>query len=197
MVKNSILLFALLILFFSCSRENPEVVNATPVGESTWVKTDSSKKTDELKANATNGGDPKSMMTKALQTLQQSYTASKGKVPGVDDVTVLIDDNQNLIIENKSGSNTTTTKVNLKSLDTDFNNIKILSDSQKNEHPGFRINVLPGTTKVEVLKNGSKEKELDFLEIFLAERSDVHHSISALTMAAQVAQNTLPIGVDK
>lgn len=196
MVKNSIFLFAFMSLILSCKRENPNVVNATPVGEEVWVKTDSGTKTDELKANATSGGDPKAMMTKTLQTLQASFNAAKGKVPGVDDVTVLIDDNMNLIIENKSGSNTTSTQVNLKSLDTDFSHIEILSDNKGNDHPGFRIKVLPGKAKVDLLKNGTKEKEMDYLEIILAEREDVHHSISALTMAAQIAQNTLPIGVD-
>jgi hypothetical protein len=197
MVKNSIFLFALFSLFISCKRENPQVVNAAPVGESVWVKSETDKKTDELKANASDGGDPKGMMTKALQTLQSSYLASKGKVPNVDDVTVLIDDNLTLIIENKSGSNTTSTQVNLKSLDTDFKHIEILSDNQGNDHLGFRIKLLPGAAKVDVFKNGTKEKELDYLEVILAERSDVHRSISAVTMAAQIAQNTLPIGVDK
>ncbi|MBI1227395.1 MAG: hypothetical protein GC192_19340 [Bacteroidetes bacterium] len=196
MVKNSIFLFAFICLMLSCKRENPNVVNATPVGDKVWVKSDTGKKTDELKANSTSGGDPKALMANALQTLQTSFNASKGKVPGVDDVTVLLDDNMNLIIENKSGSGSTTKQVNLKSLDTDFKHIEILSDSQGNEHPGFKVKVLPGQPKVEILKNGSKDKELDYLEIILADRSDVHHSISALTIAAQIAQNTLPIGVD-
>lgn len=197
MVRNSIFLFAFISLILSCKRENPNVVNATPVGENAWVKSESGKNTDDLKANSSSGGDPKGMMTKALQTLQASYTHAKGKVPGVDDVTVLIDDNMNLIIENKAGSSTSAKQVNLKNLDTDFSHIEIISDSQGNAHPGFRIKVLPGQAKVDVLKDGSKEQDLDYLEVILYDRDDVHRSISALTMAAQIAQNTLPIGVDK
>ena len=122
MVKKSIYLFVFVSLFLSCTSENPDVVNAEPVGDKVWVKSESGKKTDELKANASSEGEQKEMMSKALQTLQAGYNASKGKVPGVDDVTVLLDDNMNLLIENKSGGTTTTTQANLKSLDTDFKN---------------------------------------------------------------------------
>ncbi|MCF8244546.1 MAG: hypothetical protein K9J37_08290 [Saprospiraceae bacterium] len=196
MVKNSIFLFVFVSLFLSCTSENPDVVNAEPVGDKVWIKSESGKKTDELKANASSEGEKKDMMSKALQTLQASYNAAKGKVPGVDDVTVLLDDNMNLLIENKSEGTTTTTQANLKSLDTDFKNIEIFSDVQGHSYPGFRVKVLPGKAKVVVLKNGVKDKELDYLEVILADRTDVHHSISALTMAAQIAQNTMPIGVD-
>ena len=196
MVKYSFFLFAFVCLILSCKRENPSVANAQPVGDKNWVTTEAGKKSDELKANAASEADVKGMMSKALQTLQSGYTASKGKVPGVDNVTVLLDDNMNLLIENKSGLTTTTTQVNLKSLDTDFKHIEILSDAQGHEFPGFRIKTLPGQAKVEILKNGSKSKEMDYFEVILAERMDVQHSLSALTMAAQIAQNTLPIGVD-
>ncbi len=196
MVKKSIILFVFVSLLLSCTSENPEVVNAAPVGDKVWVKSESGKKTDELKANASSEGEQKEMMSKALQTLQAGYNASKGKVTGVDDVTVLLDDNMNLLIENKSGGMTTTTQANLKSLDTDFKNIEIISDAQGNAYPGFRVKILPGKAKVVVLKNGTKDKELDYLEVILADRADVHHSISALTIAAQIAQNTMPIGVD-
>ena len=70
------------------------------------------------------------------------------------------------------------------------------TDAQGNAYPGFRVKILPGKAKVLVLKNGTKDKELDYLEVILADRADVHHSISALTIASQIAQNTMPIGVD-
>jgi hypothetical protein len=196
MVRNSFLLLVFVSFLFSCNRDNPDVVNATPVGETNWVATDSGKKSDELKANAANGGNPKEMMGKALQTLQDAYKASKDKVPGIGDVTVLIDDNSNLLIENKSGLSTTTTQVNLKGLDPDPTHVEILSDSQGHEFPGFRIKTLPGQPKVTVT-NGGKKETLDFLEMSFAERADVQHSLAALTLATQIAQNTLPIGVDK
>lgn len=196
MVKYSIFLFAFVSLIISCKRENPNVENATPVGEKNWVKTESGTKSEELMANSASEGDVKGMMTKSLQTLQSGFTASKGKVPGLDDVTVLIDDNMNLLIENKSGFTTTTTQVNLKNLDADMQNVEVLSDANPdNKFPGFRIKVLPGKAKVEVMKGGTKTQQ-DYLEIIHAERGDVIHSLSALTMAAQIAQNTLPIGVD-
>ena len=194
MLRSSILLLAFACIIFSCRRDNPDVVNATPVGDKVWKKTESGKKADELRANATKEDDIKGLATSSLQTLQQAYKAASGKVPGVGEVTVLVDDNLNLLIENKSGSNTTTTQVNLKSIDTDFKHLEIISNHQADVFPGFRIKVLPGQAKVVVLKNGSKEKELDYLEIYLAKRSDVEHSISAITLAAQAAQNSLPSG---
>lgn len=195
MVRNSILLFALMSLMFSCNRANPDVVNATPVGETNWVETESGKKSDELKANAANGGNPKEMMSRALQTIQEAYNASKGKLPEIGDVTVLIDDNNNLLIENKSGLSTTTTQVNLTSIDTDISHIEILSDSQGHKFPGFRIKTLSGQPKVTISTGGGTESK-DYLEMSFADRADVQHSLSALTLAAQIAQNTLPIGVD-
>ncbi len=194
MLRNSILLLAFACMLFSCKRDNPDVENATPVGDKVWKETESGKKMDELRANATQESDIKGLATSSLQTLQQAYKAAAGKVPGVGDVTVLVDDNLYLLIENKSGSNTTTTQVNLKSIDTDFSHIEILSDGQGHEFPGFRVKVLPGQPKVAVLKNGSKDKELDYLEIILVGRPDVQHSISAITFAAQAAQGTLPAG---
>lgn len=196
MVRISIFLFVFAISILACNRENPSVVNPEPVGDKNWVTSDTGKKTDELKANSVQGGDPKAMMSRALQTLQTAYKAANGKVIGVGEVTVLLDDANNLIIENKSGSSTISTMVNLKSIDTDFKHIEILSDSQGHPSPGFRIKTLPGQPKVEVTKGGSKS-EMDYLEVILSERADVQHSLSALTMAAQIAQNTLPIGVDK
>ncbi|MBK9016907.1 MAG: hypothetical protein IPM82_24180 [Saprospiraceae bacterium] len=196
MVRTSIFLFAFTCLLFSCKRDNPDVMNAQPVGDKDWVKTESGKKSDELKANSAKEGDIKGIAAKSLQTLQTAYKAASGKVPGVGDVTVLLDDNLNLIIENKSGLSTTTTQVNLKSIDTDFSHVEILSDAQGHEFPGFRIKVLPGKPKVSVSDGGAKGKEMDYLEVILSTRPDVEHSLSAITLAAQVAQNTLPIGVD-
>lgn len=193
MVRSSIKLMVVAVVVAACGSDAPEVVNPTPVGEKTHIKAESGKKSDELKANSVSEGDIRGIAVKSLQTLQEAYKSASGKVDGVGDVTVMVDDNLNLIIENKSGLGTTTTQVNLKSLDTDFSHLEILSDNQGHEFPGFRIKVLPGEPKV-VVKKGLGSKEMEYLEIFLAARPDVEHSISALTFAAQAAQNKLATG---
>lgn len=192
MVKNSIFLLAFTLLLFSCKRENPEVVNATPVGEKTLIKVENGKKSEELKANSVPEADVKAVAKKSLQTLQNAYNAAADKVPGIGKVTVLLDDNLTLIIDNKSGLSTTSTQVNLKSIDTDFNKVEIIPNRGENEFPGFRIKTLPGQPKVAIYKNGSKDKEMDYLEMYFAERKDVQHCLSALTLAAQAVQSNLP-----
>ncbi|GEM_PF-2321523 len=196
MARISIFLFALVSLLFSCKGDNPDIVNAQAVGDKVWQKSESGKNVDDLQANSTLEGDTKGLLVKSLQTMQEGYKASKDKVKGIGDVTVKVDDNHNLIIENKLGSNTTTTVVNLKSLDADLSKVEILSDLQGSEFPGFKIKVLRGKPNVVISKNGTKEKEMDHLEVFMAEQKDVQQTLAALTMAIQLAQNTLPIGVD-
>jgi hypothetical protein len=196
MARISIFLFAFVSLLLSCKGDNPEVVNAQAVGDKAWIKSETGKNTDDLKANSPMENDTKGLLVKSLQTMQEGYKASKDKVTGIGDVTVKVDDNQNLIIENKLGSSTTTTQVNLKSLDADFKNVEIISDQNGSEFPGFKIKVLRGKPNVVISKNGTKEKEMDHLEVYMAEQKDVQQTLAALTMAIQLAQNTLPIGVD-
>lgn len=192
MLRNLFLFLTLAGFFLACRGENPDVKNATPVGEREWKTAASGDKKDELNANSVAEADLKGLAIYSLQTLQQAYKAASGKVPGVGEVTVSVDDNLNLLIENKSGSSTTTQLANLKSLDPDFKHLEIIVNKQANEFPGFRIKVLPGKSKVAVLKNGTKTEELEYLEIILAERSDVEKSISALTLAIEAAQEKLP-----
>ncbi len=192
MFRISIFFFLFTSVLFSCNRENPDVVNAQAVGEKKIIPVEEGSKSDELRANSVSEGDVKAVAKRALQSLQEAYKRSSGKVPDVGDVTVMVDDNLNLLIENKSGLSTTTTQVNLASIDTDFKNIEIMPDKDGNKFPGFRIKTLSGKPKVAILKNGTKEKEMDYLEIYMSSRDDVHKSLSSITLAAQAAQNTLP-----
>ncbi len=192
MLKISAASFAVLFLLFSCSRENPEVVNARAVGERNTIKLDSATQSEQLAANSVAEGDLKGVATQALQPLQTAYKAASGKVPDIGEVTVMVDDNLNLIIENKSGAGTTSSLVNLRSIDTKMESIEIIPDKDGNKFPGCRIKTLSGQSKVAVTKNGVKEKEMDYLEIFLAERKDIHKAITSITFAAQAAQSALP-----
>lgn len=190
MSKKAIFFFLMGSVLLSCQRDNPDVKNAEAVGEKKLIQVDSAKNSDVMKANSAPANDVKAIASSALRTLQTAYNNAKGKVPGVDDVTVLVDDNLNLIIENKSGLTTTTTMANLKALDPDMAHIEIIPNYKEGEFPGFRIKTLPGQPKVTVATATGK-KEVDFLEIKLAERMDVQHSLSALTMAAEAAQSKL------
>ncbi len=192
MLKISASALAIFLLLTSCNRENPDVVNAKPVGERATIQLDSASNSENLAANSAEEGDMKGVATKALQPLQTVYKAASGKVPGIDEVTVMVDDNLNLIIENKSGSSTTSSTVNLMSIDTKMENIEIIPDKDGNKYPGFRIKTLSGKPKVAILKNGTKDKDLDYLEIFMAERKDVHKAITSIIFAAQAAQSSLP-----
>jgi hypothetical protein len=192
MLKISASAVAILFMLISCNRENPDVVNAKPVGEKATIQLDSATNSENLAANSAQEGDLKGVATKALQPLQTVYKAASGKVPGIGEVTIMVDDNLNLIIENKAGSGSTTSTVNLRSIDTKMENIEIIPNKDDNKFPGFKIKTLPGQPKVAILKNGTKEKDLDYLEIFMAERQDVHKAITSLIFAAQAAQSSLP-----
>lgn len=192
MLKNSFQLAVLTLLIYACNHDNPEVVNANPVGEKQVIEVESGKQSDQLQANAVLEGDIKGIATKALQSLQMVYKNASGKVTDVGDVTVMVDDNLNLIIENKSGSTTTSKLVNLRSIDTEMSHVEIIPDKEGNKFPGFKIKTKPGSSKVDILNNGTKEKELDYLEIYLAERKDVHKALTSIMFAAQAAQQSLP-----
>ncbi len=169
------------------------MVNAQAVGEKKHIPVaEGSTKSDELKANSVDEGNTKAVATRALQSLQEAYKRAAGKVPNIGEVTILVDDNMNLLIENKSGSSTITTQVNLTSIDTDFKKIEIIPNRDGNEFPGFKIKTLSGKPKVAILKNGTKEKEMDYLEIFMSSREDIHKSMTSITLAAQAAQGSLP-----
>jgi hypothetical protein len=190
MLKNSIQVVLFLLLFNSCTSENPEIVNAKPVGERQNIEIASGKKSEELQANAVPASDIKAVATRALQTLQTVYKNASGKVTGVGEVTVMVDDNLNLIIENKVGGSTSTQLVNLGRIDTDMSHVEIIPDRDGNEFPGFKVKTKSG--KVDILKDGAKQKEMDYVEIYLAERKDVNKALTSLMFAAQAAQQTLP-----
>ncbi|MBK8567976.1 MAG: hypothetical protein IPN76_32820 [Saprospiraceae bacterium] len=80
--------------------------------------------------------------------------------------------------------------VNLGRIDTDMSHVEIIPDKDGNEFPGFKVKTKSG--KVDILKDGAKQKEMDYVEIYLAERKDVNKALTSLMFAAQAAQQTLP-----
>jgi hypothetical protein len=190
MLKISVQIVLFTLLVYSCKQDNPEVVNANPVGERQSIEVPSGKKSEELQANAVPAGDIKGIATRALQSLQTVYKNAAGKVTGVGEVTVMVDDNLNLIIENKYEGSTSTQLVNLGRIDTDMSHVEIIPDKDGNKFPGFKVKTKSG--KVDILKDGAKQKEQDYLEIYLAERKDVNKALTSIMFAAQAAQQTLP-----
>jgi hypothetical protein len=190
MLKNSIKLVFFSLLVGACNQENPEVVNANPVGERQVVEVPGGKKSEELQANAVLQNDIKGLATKALQGLQMVYKNASGKVDGVGEVTVKVDDNLNLIIENKTSGGTSAQLVNLTKIDTDFSHIEIIPDKDGVKFPGFKVKTKSG--KVDLLKDGAKQSQVDYLEIYLAERTDVNKAIASIMHAAKAAQQSLP-----
>lgn len=192
MCKQNFYLWFVAAMALGCGNDNPAVQNATPVGERQWIKSETGDRKEELKANAIPIDDTQALVRYSLQTLQEAYNKANGKVPNVGKVTVLVDDNLNMVLNNEQGLNTTTSVVNLKSLNSDPQKLGIIVNRNADEFPGLKIYVRQGEPKVEITKNGKDPVKQDFLEIILADRTDVERVASALLTAAESAQGILP-----
>ena len=101
------------------------------------------------------------------------------------DISVLVDDNYQMVIRNKNDGNVYEQRVSLANLDTNMKNMQIIVDRGDVPHPGFRMPVLKGKPGVEIYENGQKKETKQELEILLSERRQVQLVISALTQAVR------------
>ncbi len=142
----------------------------------------------KLKAEALQETDYLGRVKSSLITLQEEFNKSQGKVKGQGKVSVFVDENFILLLKNETGSDVFESKVNLKNLSWENGGMELIPNTKPGDFPGFRIHKRAGKPGVEIFKNGKLEKEQDFLEIFLAERSNVERAVPAVVQALMVAQ---------
>ena len=191
MKLNVIIAAALLLTLAGCREEVSAPRNAETIEERQWKSAPDGKPVDELAANAIADSDTKGKITWSLASLQTAYREAAGKVPGLGKVTVMVDDDLNLIISNELEGAVEEKRVSLKSLDPDFSHVGLIVNKNPNEFPGLRIPVLKGKDKVLIIKNGVVQSKVEHLEIVLADRSAVQKMASGLTNAIQAAQGQL------
>ena len=183
----SLILF--IALFTSCNSGNPELKNAEEIKDrSEQQKVTGDKPVETLRANAISEGDIEGQIKWSLGRLQEELRASVGKVKELGEVSVLLDDNLQMVIRNKFDGNVYEKRVGVANLNTDMSKLQIIVDNGNVLNPGFKMPVLDGKPGVEIFVNGEKKETVKELEIFLGERRQVQLVISALTQAAQTAQ---------
>ncbi len=191
MMKNT--LYPLMILltgfFFACQNSNPELEGAEEIKDRSAQKiVTGGKPSDDMKANAIKEGDYKRQIEWSLGLLQESLRNSSGKVNGLGEISVLLDENFQMVIRNKHKGDVTEQRVSLANLDNDIKNIVIISDAQDNPNPGIKFKVLDGKPGIETYKNGTKGETSRELELLFAERKMVHKVLSAMTNAVNSAR---------
>ena len=178
-------------IFTACQSGNPELENATTIKDrSEQQVVTGGKPSDDLKANAISEGDIAGQVKWSLGRVQEELRNSKGSVVGLGEVTVLVDDNFQMVIKNEFEGDVYEKRVGLSNLDIDVKKLQIVRDNGDDiPNPGFKIPVLEGKPGVEIYKNGSKQETVKELEILLGERRQVQLVVSALTQAVKAIGN--------
>ena len=187
------MMFLLVIpsLFFACSNE-PKDANFQAVDANIPAAATGASATEQLTAMAIEESNYIERVRQSFVPLQEEYRKAKGKVPGVGDVTIFVDDNFTLLIENKLDGSTYQTKVNLKNLDNEQGGMRLVPDNNPNEFPGLKVFVKDGKPGVEIIKDGKVEKEVQELEIHLADRPAIERVTPAILQALNIANGKMP-----
>lgn len=177
--------------FVACNSGNPDLENAEAVkdrSEQQIVTGD--KPSQNLKANSIPENDLQGQVKWALGRVQEELRKSSANVSTLGDVTVLVDDNFQMVIQNKVDGNVHEQRVGLANLDTDMKKIEIIVDKGEVANPGFRMPVIEGKAGVERYLNGEMKETVPSLELILGERRQVQLVISALTQAINTSKTT-------
>ena len=141
---------------------------------------------EKIKAQALDEGDYVGRVSASLKPLQEELNNAKGKIKGIGDVTVKVDDQFNLLIENKEGGHVYQTAVNLKNLNPEQGGMMLIPDLTEAEDPGLKIFVLDGKKGVTLSKDGVVQKEERFLEFRLPERANIERLTPSMVQALYV-----------
>lgn len=146
---------------------------------------------EKIKARAIAEDDYVGRVRSSLTVLQEEYTNAKGKIKGIGDVSVKVDELFNLLIENKEGGHVYTTQVNLKNLNPEQGGLQLIPDLTEAEDPGLKIMVLDGKPGVVYSIDGAKQREDKWLEIRLPERKNIERLTPAMVQALYVVHGKI------
>lgn len=147
---------------------------------------------EQLQASALEESDYLERIKQSFIPLQQEYRKATGKVPGIGDVNIFVDQNYTLIIDNKFKGSDYQTKVNLKNLNNAQGGMSLIPDNAPGEFPGLKVFVKDGKPGVEIWKDNALQRELRQLEIYLADRPGIERVTPAILQALNIANGNLP-----
>ncbi len=177
-----------ILFLFACGQTNPELKNAEEIKDRSEQKVvTGGKPSENLRANAIEEGDLESRIKWSLGRVQEELRKSTDMVDSYGEISVLLDENHQMVIRNKKGLTTEERRVSLANLNTDVKTIKIIADGDGVPNPGFKMSVIEGRAGIDYFVNGTKKETLNELEILLGERRQVQLVISALTQAIRTA----------
>ena len=149
--------------------------------------------TEQIKAMALEEGDIIGRTKQSFIPLQEEYRKASGKVPGVGEVNVFVDDQFTFMIENKANGHVYQTKVNLKDLESEQGGLSLIpDDGQTIKFPGLKLNTKGGKKAVQHLTDGKVVKEESYLEIFLADRPGIERVTPAILQGINIANDKMP-----
>jgi hypothetical protein len=183
MFQKSIILFVFLALFQACGNEPAEQTTAA-TGDTTAAQPLTGM--DALKASAVDESDHLGRVQATVKKVQKEYDDTKGKMPGRGKMTVSIDNDFNLIIQNEVEGDVIKTQVNLKDLNPDDGGMVLLPDLKPGEYPGIRLLTINNKPGVVTYKNGEKQKEEPHLDIYMPQRNNIENIAPALSSILNV-----------
>ncbi|MCF8244463.1 MAG: hypothetical protein K9J37_07090 [Saprospiraceae bacterium] len=191
MMKKLIFPLAFAALFFACKNDSKDSSFQQVEANSPAIPADGSP-ADQLRAVAMEETNYLQRVRQSFVPLQEEYRNANGKVPGIGEVNIFVDDNYTLLIENKFKGSTYQTKVNLKNLNNAQGGMALVPDNAPGEFPGLKVYVKDGKPGVELSKDGKVVREERQLEIFLADRPGIERVTPAILQALNIANGNLP-----
>ncbi len=190
MIKK--LMFSLAVAMFFACNSDPKDSSFQQVETNSPEIPENASPTERLKAVALEESNYLERIRQSFVPLQEEYRKANGKVPEVGEVTIFVDENFTLLIENKFKGSTYQTKVNLKNLNNAQGGMMLVPDKEPGEFPGLKIFVKDGKPGVVITKDGKQVREDKQLEIYLADRPGIERVTPAILQALNIANGNLP-----
>lgn len=186
-IKSIFSALTVALLLTACGGTEMENAEAVGAREDQLAKTDDP--VADLEANAVKFDDLLGLAKRSLGTVQSVYNDQQGAVHTLGEVTVLLDDNFILSIQNKIDGDILEQRVNLKNLNSELESFDWIVDNGENPYPGVRVPTLDEKSSVEILEDGSLQGTESYLEIILSERKAVQKCLSGLINAIRAARD--------
>ncbi|MBK9014852.1 MAG: hypothetical protein IPM82_12665 [Saprospiraceae bacterium] len=186
------LMFSLAVAMFFACNSDPKDSNFQQVEANSPDVPANASPSEQLKAVALEESNYLERVRQSFVPLQEEYRKANGKVPGIGEVNIFVDENYTLLIENKFKGSTYQTKVNLKNLNNAQGGMMLIPDKEPGEFPGLKVFVKDGKTGVEIIKDGKLVREDKQLEIYLADRPGIERITPAILQALNIANGKLP-----
>ncbi|MCC6726006.1 MAG: hypothetical protein IT258_15985 [Saprospiraceae bacterium] len=188
-MKKLFFSLALSSLFLACKNEPSTTKSEAPAAENPATIIDpNSTPAESIMTAALEESDTLGRLRQSFIPLQEEFNKSKGIVPEVGDVTVTVDEQLNLLIENKLDGHVYLSKVKIRDLKRRDGGILLLPDFPPRKHPGLKIKVKEGRPKVQLFKDGKLEKEEEFIEFTLKDRPSMERVVPAIVQAMNISK---------